>query len=139
MCNFIKFFPILICFSLTTLLGCNTSKKQTPNTEQQEPVIIEQEKEEQEVKPVIGVFDDPENQRQGIISLDISNNVIIYDKDDNVIFKGNGDKEWISLKNIDKDLINATIATEDKRFYGHNGFDYVRIIKSFFNNVSLIA
>ena len=70
------------------------------------------------------------------LDLKKANNVIIYDKDDNVIFKGNGDKEWISLKNIDKDLINATIATEDKRFYGHNGFDYVRIIKSFFNNVS---
>ena len=65
-----------------------------------------------------------------------ANNIVIYDKDNNIIFNGNGEKEWISLKNIDKDLINATIATEDKRFYGHNGFDYVRIIKSFFNNLS---
>ena len=69
------------------------------------------------------------------LDLKKTNNIIIYDKDDNIFFKGNGDKEWISLKSIDKDLINATIATEDKRFYGHNGFDYARIIKSFFNNL----
>ena len=69
------------------------------------------------------------------LDLKKTNNIIIYDKDDNIFFKGNGDKEWISLKSIDKDLINATIATEDKRFYGHNGFDYARIIKSFFNNI----
>lgn len=30
------------------------------------------------IEPIIGVFDDPENQRQGIIQLDISNNVAIY-------------------------------------------------------------
>lgn len=35
-------------------------------------------KEAYTVKPVIGVFDDPKNQRQDIISLDISNNVVIY-------------------------------------------------------------
>ena len=70
------------------------------------------------------------------LDLKRTNNIIIYDKDENIIFNGNGDKEWIDLKNIDKDLINATIATEDKRFYGHNGFDYVRIIKSFFNNIT---
>ena len=69
------------------------------------------------------------------LDLKKTNNIIIYDKDDNIFFKGNGDKEWISLKSIDKDLINATIATEYKRFYGHNGFDYARIIKSFFNNL----
>ena len=36
---------------------------------------------------------------------------------------------------IDKDLINATISIEDKRFYSHNGFDYIRIIKSMYNNI----
>ena len=63
-----------------------------------------------------------------------TNNIIIYDKDDNVIYKGNGSKEWISLKLIDRDLINATISIEDKRFYKHNGFDYVRILKSMYKN-----
>lgn len=69
------------------------------------------------------------------IDLKKTNNVIIYDKDDNVIFKGNGSKEWISLDLIDPDLINATISVEDKRFFKHNGFDYIRIIKSMYNNL----
>lgn len=69
------------------------------------------------------------------IDLKKTNNIILYDKDDNIFFKGNGSKEWISLNLIDKDLINATISIEDKRFYSHNGFDYIRIIKSMYNNI----
>ena len=64
-----------------------------------------------------------------------TNNIILYDKNNEVFFKGNGEKEWISLSLIDKDLINATISIEDKRFYSHNGFDYIRIIKSMYNNI----
>ncbi|MBR2712984.1 MAG: PBP1A family penicillin-binding protein [Bacilli bacterium] len=69
------------------------------------------------------------------LDLKKTNNIIMYDKNNKEFFRGNGTKEWIDLKNIDHDLINATIATEDKRFYGHNGFDYLRIIKSFINNL----
>ena len=68
------------------------------------------------------------------IDLKKTNNIIIYDKNNEIFYKGNGSKEWITLNNIDEDLINATIDTEDKRFYKHNGFDYIRIIKSFFVN-----
>ena len=69
------------------------------------------------------------------LNLKKANTVIIYDKNNEEFFRGNGSKEWIDLKNIDKDLVNATISTEDKRFYEHNGFDYIRIIKSFFTNI----
>ncbi len=69
------------------------------------------------------------------LDLKKTNNIVFYDKDNNIFFKGNGSKEWITLKAIDKDLINATISIEDKRYYGHNGFDYIRIIKSFYNNI----
>lgn len=69
------------------------------------------------------------------LDLKKTNNIIIYDKNNKEFFRGNGSKEWIDLKDIDKDLINATISTEDKRFYKHNGFDYIRIIKSFFINL----
>lgn len=69
------------------------------------------------------------------LDLKKTNNIILYDKNNNVFFKGNGSKEWIALDLIDKDLINATISIEDKRFYSHNGFDYIRIIKSMYNNV----
>ena len=69
------------------------------------------------------------------LNLKKANTVILYDKDNKEFFRGNGSKEWIDLKNIDKDLVNATISTEDKRFYEHNGFDYIRIIKSMFINI----
>lgn len=69
------------------------------------------------------------------LDLKKTNNIVLYDKDNNVFFKGNGSKEWIALDLIDEDLVNATISIEDKRFYGHNGFDYIRIIKSICNNV----
>ena len=69
------------------------------------------------------------------LDLKKTNNIIMYDKDNNIFFKGNGSKEWINLDLIDKDLINATISIEDKRFYSHNGFDYIRIIKSIYNNI----
>ena len=69
------------------------------------------------------------------IDLKKTNNIIMYDKDNNVFFKGNGSKEWVSLKEINKNLIDATISIEDKRFYKHNGFDYIRIIKSLYNNI----
>ena len=69
------------------------------------------------------------------IDLKKTNNIIMYDKNNNIFFKGNGSKEWVNLENINTNLINATISIEDKRFYKHNGFDYIRIIKSLFNNV----
>ena len=69
------------------------------------------------------------------LNLKKANTVILYDKNNKEFFRGNGSKEWIDLKNIDKDLVNATISTEDKRFYKHNGFDYIRIIKSIFINI----
>lgn len=73
------------------------------------------------------------------LDLKKTNNIIIYDKNNKEFFRGNGSKEWIDLKDIDKDLINATISTEDKRFYKHNGFDYIRIIKSFFVNLKSMS
>ena len=69
------------------------------------------------------------------LNLKKANTVILYDKNNKDFFRGNGSKEWIDLKKIDKDLINATISTEDKRFYDHNGFDYIRILKSIFINL----
>lgn len=70
------------------------------------------------------------------IDLKKTNNIILYDKNNKVFFRGNGTKEWVDLKNINVDLINATVSTEDKRFYKHNGFDYLRILKSLLKNIS---
>lgn len=63
-----------------------------------------------------------------------ANNITLYDKNENVFFVGNGTNEWIGLEEISKDLINATISTEDKNFYSHFGFDFPRIIKAGWKN-----
>lgn len=70
------------------------------------------------------------------INIDNVNNISIYDKENDIIFSGNGNKEWISLNNISNYLIDATISTEDKRFYNHPGFDILRIAKSMYINVT---
>ncbi len=70
------------------------------------------------------------------IDINNINNITIYDGNENVIFSGNGNKEWISLNKISPYLIDATISTEDKRFYNHSGFDFLRIIKSMYINIT---
>ena len=58
----------------------------------------------------------------------------LYDKDNNLIFNNN--KEWIELKDISPYLIDATISTEDKFFYKHLGFDFIRIGKALLKNIT---
>ena len=60
--------------------------------------------------------------------------MFLYDKDNNIFFQGSGHNEWISLEQMSPHIINATISIEDKRFYNHFGFDYLRIIKSLWEN-----
>jgi 1A family penicillin-binding protein len=64
-----------------------------------------------------------------------ANSFLLYDKDDELFFQGTGSAEWVSLKDISSHLINATIAVEDKKFYKHHGFDYLRMIKAAYLNV----
>lgn len=63
-----------------------------------------------------------------------ANSFYLYDNDFN-LFEDN-DNNWISINDISDYLINATISIEDKHFYEHLGFDYFRIIKAMFTNVS---
>ncbi len=43
------------------------------------------------------------------------------------------DRKWADFEDIPKDMINATIAIEDKRFYEHQGVDWFTTIKAFAN------
>ena len=70
------------------------------------------------------------------IIINSANNIILYDKNDVSFFKGNQSNEWVNLDNISKNLINSTIYTEDKHFYTHFGFDFLRIGKALINNIS---
>lgn len=67
------------------------------------------------------------------LAINSANGYYLYDKDKN-LFTGNND-EWINLDDISPDLINATLAIEDKNFYKHLGFDYLRIIKAMATNI----
>ena len=67
------------------------------------------------------------------LAINSANGYYLYDKDKN-LFTGNND-EWINLDNISDDLINATLSIEDKNFYKHMGFDYLRIMKAMATNI----
>ncbi len=70
------------------------------------------------------------------IDIKNSNSIYMYDKNNKSFYEGNnGTRKWVKLKDISKQLINATIYSEDKNFYEHNGFDIPRIIKSSFINI----
>lgn len=67
------------------------------------------------------------------LAIDSANGYYLYDNKGE-IFNGK-DEEWIDLDDISPYLINATIAVEDKNFYDHKGFDFLRIAKALFNNL----
>ena len=69
------------------------------------------------------------------ITINSANNITLYDKDNNIYFKGSEKKEWVELDNISSYLIDSTIYTEDKNFYKHFGFDFLRIGKALINNL----
>ncbi len=52
-----------------------------------------------------------------------------------MVYQGSKTSEWVDLKDINKFFINATISVEDKNFYSHQGFDYLRIGKAMLNNI----
>ena len=59
----------------------------------------------------------------------------LYDASNNLIYQGSKSGEWVNLKDINQNVINAVISVEDKNFYEHHGFDYLRIIKAMSKNI----
>lgn len=56
---------------------------------------------------------------------------VIYDKDNNVIATlGDQKRESITYDDLPQVLIDALIATEDSRYYQHNGVDMARFMKA---------
>lgn len=64
-----------------------------------------------------------------------ANQFYIYDDMEKLIYQGSGNNEWVSLDKISQNLINAVLNTEDKNFYKHHGFDYLRIAKAMYTNI----
>ena len=70
------------------------------------------------------------------IEIKNANSFMLFDSDNEVFFQGSGSREWVSLDDISPYLIEATINIEDKNFYKHIGFDYLRILKALFVNIT---
>ena len=69
------------------------------------------------------------------IDIKTSNSFYIYDNNDQLVYQGSGNSEWVDLEDVSTYFIDAIISTEDKHFYTHMGFDYFRIIKSMYLNL----
>ena len=65
-----------------------------------------------------------------------ANAFLMYDNSGELFFQGSGSQEWVSLDNINENVIMATINTEDQHFYKHFGFDPLRILKALYVNIS---
>ena len=57
----------------------------------------------------------------------------LYDNNNNLFYNN---YSWLELKEISPYLIEATLSIEDKHFYHHIGFDYLRIAKAIIKNIS---
>lgn len=66
------------------------------------------------------------------LSIDAANKFYIYDTNDELVSEFN--EEWVTLDEISEYVKDATISIEDKNFYDHSGFDYLRILKSLYVN-----
>lgn len=60
---------------------------------------------------------------------------ILYTENGNQIENSSQSYKYIKLYNMNKYIIDATIAVEDKHFYSHFGFDFKRIIRAALNNI----
>lgn len=69
------------------------------------------------------------------ITLNQTGTYYLYDNCEELFFQGNGTNEYISLDEISKYVIDATILIEDKDFYNHHGFDILRIMKAIYINI----
>lgn len=64
-----------------------------------------------------------------------NNNITYYDINGNDMFNSNNN-DYVKLDEISPDVINAIISIEDKNFYNHNGFDFLRIAKAMIINIT---
>ncbi len=67
--------------------------------------------------------------------INTKNNIVIYDNNNSEIFKNSDLDNYVSLDNISIYVKNSIVSVEDKNFYKHQGFDYLRIIKAIINNI----
>ena len=59
----------------------------------------------------------------------------LYDSKDELVYQGSKTRKWVDLEDVNYNLINAVVSIEDKNFYKHHGFDYLRIAKAMYQNI----
>ena len=69
------------------------------------------------------------------LDLKKSGSLYIYDNKDELLYQGSRNNEWANLSDISPYLVDAVISVEDKNFYDHHGFDYLRIAKAMATNI----
>lgn len=69
------------------------------------------------------------------ITLNSANAIFLYDNKNNLVFQTTNNNNWVTIDNISDNVKNATISIEDKNFYNHQGFDYLRIMKAMYLNI----
>jgi len=69
------------------------------------------------------------------ITIKTNGKFYIYDHSNELVYQGSSSSEWVNIEDISENLINAIISAEDKNFYKHQGFDYIRIAKAMINNI----
>ena len=69
------------------------------------------------------------------LDLKTSGSLYLYDNKNDLIYQGSRSNEWANLEDISDNLKNSVIAVEDKNFYSHHGFDYLRIAKAMLTNI----
>lgn len=74
---------------------------------------------------------------QGPPPLQVQQTTIFYGSDESIIGQRvvGQNRHWISLSEMSPSVIEATIAIEDRKFYHHYGFDFIRIGSAVIKNI----
>lgn len=64
-----------------------------------------------------------------------SNRIVMVDSNDEVFYQSTHTSSWVSLDDISWYARAGIVDTEDKNFYLHNGFDYMRILKALYKDI----
>ena len=68
-------------------------------------------------------------------SINTKSNILFYDINENDMFEESKNNSYVKLSDINDNVKNAIVSIEDKNFYKHKGFDYLRILKAFYKNI----
>ncbi len=68
-------------------------------------------------------------------NINTSKSITYYDKYGNDLFQEREKNDYVELNNISNYVKNSIVSIEDKNFYNHKGFDYLRIAKAMLVNL----